>query len=379
MTDDTLPEVDPVPPDPQSQPHRDSISKRRMQSILLVPSMANFCVRSTGILLELKSLIAFIDEHIAEYDRCLVEMSETVFSANNLQNRLIATEFSIELLRIYEQLDVHNRGEFDAKLMEISQGDDRIALEMANLNAAFERWDNFLLKIDAGIEKTLGPYNKHSGRHDRKGSKPDPVDDECAWLLTYLTESAFDYSLVSIVSNFNSNQCAEYVLSLYEKIARFQDSGCDVILLKRGPGTKGGGYLKLVGVPFRVLLDEQESQARLRCARQSALALAGRNAIHQLVEISYTGEPTAETEENLTEETKIGEVILLQHGNTQALFKRLIMQEDDWPNVDELLAQADTLAKTNDSALSTKRQSVFRKTSANESRSERKRCCCTIS
>lgn len=49
--------------------------------------------------------------------------------------------------------------------------------------------------------------------------------------------------------------------------------------------SEGGGFLKLVGVPFRLLLDEEQSLARILQNRQSAVSISGQKAIH-LVSVS---------------------------------------------------------------------------------------------
>lgn len=42
----------------------------------------------------------------------------------------------------------------------------------------------------------------------------------------------------------------------------------------------GGGFLKLIGMPFRMLLNESESMRQILMHRQSAQSMAGLRALH---------------------------------------------------------------------------------------------------
>jgi peroxiredoxin len=84
---------------------------------------------------------------------------------------------------------------------------------------------------------------------------------------------------------FSINECAAHVLQIYEKHNEFQALNCDILLLTKSGD--GGGFLKLVGVPFRLLLDEEQSLARILQHRQSAVSIAGRRQITLVSQNSF--------------------------------------------------------------------------------------------
>ncbi|KAK6020607.1 hypothetical protein OSTOST_13736, partial [Ostertagia ostertagi] len=96
---------------------------------------------------------------------------------------------------------------------------------------------------------------------------------------------------------FNSPTITQHIMDLYNKMTEFRKLGCDVYLLTRGPpiGTRGGAYIKLIGVPFRKLYDEEEALAELKAHRHSAMELVGWRALLRAVETSLAEEIRPQT------------------------------------------------------------------------------------
>jgi len=67
---------------------------------------------------------------------------------------------------------------------------------------------------------------------------------------------------------------------MFDSLTEFHKLGCDILLLTQRPTTGGGGFLKLIGMPFRMLLNESESMRQILMHRQSALSMAGIRALH---------------------------------------------------------------------------------------------------
>ena len=88
------------------------------------------------------------------------------------------------------------------------------------------------------------------------------------------------FRFLEVVSSFAVQECYEHVKKMFDSLTEFHKLGCDILLLTQRPTTGGGGFLKLIGMPFRMLLNESESMRQILMHRQSALSMAGIRALH---------------------------------------------------------------------------------------------------
>jgi hypothetical protein len=88
---------------------------------------------------------------------------------------------------------------------------------------------------------------------------------------------------------------------VFNNLNEFHRHSCDILLLTRTQSgnrrlkydgvndqlvfccSEGGGFLKLIGMPFRMLLDENEALKHIMSHRQSAVSMAGLRAIHIVI------------------------------------------------------------------------------------------------
>ncbi|CAD5210201.1 unnamed protein product [Bursaphelenchus okinawaensis] len=260
--------------------------------------------------------------------------------ANHLQNKQLGTEFSIQLAKVYNAISVKTQDEYDQKLTQIASEDSDLGEVVKELAEAWNEWEAFLESVDDAIQKVAGPHSPRSVDNIKLGSK-DKAKGQ-GTLLSYVQNSPYSMMFIEVVYSFSSPHCAEHVLKMYEKLPEFQALDCDILLLTKSSGREGGGFLKLVGVPFRLLLDEEQSLARIIQHRQSAISISGKKAIHLLAEIS-SDDKLKVGNEDCGEFGQQGVVILLDtDGNV--LYHKACDQETDWPKVDELL---DSVKKKN--------------------------------
>ncbi|CAD5215025.1 unnamed protein product [Bursaphelenchus xylophilus] len=251
--------------------------------------------------------------------------------ANHLQNKQLCTEFSVQLAKVYDALGVKTKDEYDQKLTQLASEDPEIGVK--ELTEAWNDWENFLVSVDNVVQEVAGPHSPKSVDNIKLGSKEKSKGQST--LLSYVQNSPYNMMFIEVVYSFSSSDCAEHVLKMYEKLPQFQALDCDILLLTKSSGGEGGGFLKLVGVPFRLLLDEEQSLARIIQHRQSAISISGQRAIHLLAEIS-TDDKLKVGSEDCEEFGQQGGVILLDSEGS-VLYHKACDQETDWPKVDELL------------------------------------------
>ncbi|RCN46395.1 hypothetical protein ANCCAN_07573 [Ancylostoma caninum] len=194
--------------------------------------------------------------------------------------------------------------------------------------------------------------------------------------------------LLSLSRSFNSPETNQHILALYNKISEFHRLGCDVFLLTKGPpiGSRGGAYIKLVGVPFRKLYDEDEALTELKSHRLPAKKLAGWHALLRMVEVSRSDEirpcsaerKTSEANEDQTAFiTHKGGTVLVDRAGT-VLYKHVEDESSQWPSVDDILNEVKKVESSNSHKPSvTTTAKVDSEVSAKD-QDEKKKQCCTI-
>uniref|UniRef100_A0AC34FQV4 Uncharacterized protein n=1 Tax=Panagrolaimus sp. ES5 TaxID=591445 RepID=A0AC34FQV4_9BILA len=198
--------------------------------------------------------------------------------ANSIQSRIVSNELCTNLTKLYAIFNVRKSSELEEKLKGLLDTDLRESVE--SLMAAWNEWEVFLNDLDIEIEKVCGPVKgglDPNGNFPLKNTRNRQV--QSGTLLAYVKSCAYDMLFIQVVTSFASQEASELVLKSYEKLKDFQQFNCDILLLTKGSSTGGHGFLKLVGVPFRTLLDEEESLSRILQHRQSAVSLAGEKAI----------------------------------------------------------------------------------------------------
>ncbi|KAL7079776.1 hypothetical protein ACQ4LE_001170 [Meloidogyne hapla] len=155
---------------------------------------------------------------------------------------------------------------------------------------------------------------------------------------------------LEVVSSFAVQECYEHVKKMFDSLKEFNKLGCDILLLTQRPTTGGGGFLKLIGMPFRILLNESESMKQILMHRQSALSMAGIRALHiyteflcndQPLEITSSSNKNGKVEEGefcySIQKQQSGCILLNREG--QILYSYLCTDSSDWPDVEILLEQ----------------------------------------
>uniref|UniRef100_A0A915ARK2 Uncharacterized protein n=1 Tax=Parascaris univalens TaxID=6257 RepID=A0A915ARK2_PARUN len=273
-----------IPHDPEQK----IISMDRIKTICVLPA-TDSKVPHRNIKEELGNFAIFIQNKINEYEKAISDTSAVVFTANVIQNRVASWEFALQLTKLYEVFGVRRSDEFMEKLGQLSESDetaDEIKNLIAKIIGLFEEWDLFLKKIDDELEKTVGSQlpqdvTKYDAsqlplHHHRHGSIAHST------LQAFIKQSAYDMTLISVIGSFSAPESADHTVRIYENLAEFQKYGCDVLMLIKEDIGSGGGFLKIVGVPFRQLMGEEEALSRLLQHRQSALSLAGSKAMHMV-------------------------------------------------------------------------------------------------
>jgi prophage DNA circulation protein len=82
--------------------------------------------------------------------------------ANSLQTRQLPTEFSIQVAKFFNDLEVTSDAECNQKLEQISEGNEEAADMLEDLKNAWSEWESFLEKVDKSVEQLAGPCNPKS-------------------------------------------------------------------------------------------------------------------------------------------------------------------------------------------------------------------------
>uniref|UniRef100_A0A1I7XYN4 FACT complex subunit n=1 Tax=Steinernema glaseri TaxID=37863 RepID=A0A1I7XYN4_9BILA len=279
------------------------------------------------------------------------DSSAVVFTANSLQSRAIPIEIAVYLTRIYQELGVNKTDDFIAKTNEILSGENCAPQTTELIRKLYESitaWDTFLQEVDDDLERLVGPtVNRKLDRTEGIAIKDNTKSVKSDHLISYINDSPFDMVFIGVIMSFANPDTAEYIMNVYQKESDFHKRGCDILLLTKGNGTDGGGFLKLIGIPFRMLLNEQEAMARLLQHRVSALTLAGAKAVHLFAEIGCNDDSlkmdAGPKDENSPSEVPLDLAIVggsaLVDREGKVLYSFVGKESKDWPSVDTILEQ----------------------------------------
>ncbi|KAF7626028.1 hypothetical protein Mgra_00009793 [Meloidogyne graminicola] len=330
----------------------DNFNENKIGNIIVLPSLEiiNATNENEDIDKTLEQITEFMFAKIEESKQLLQSSSIVSFTANFLQSRVISTDIGVRLAKVYEVLQVKNLEEFNQKLEEISKINNEKFIIIQKLKESFIKWEEFLLELDKELELLVGPekYSElgkngkdiqlvsHLSRLAQNGS-----------LLSYLQSSTYSLMFLEIVSSFAVQECYEHVKKMFDSLKEFNKLGCDILLLTQRPTSGGGGFLKLIGMPFRMLLNESESMKQLLIHRQSTLLMAGIRALHIYTEFLCNDEPLEITTFNNNNNNKINKIehknqqsgCILLNREGQILYSYLCTNLSDWPDVDILLEQ----------------------------------------
>ncbi|GMS85072.1 hypothetical protein PENTCL1PPCAC_7247, partial [Pristionchus entomophagus] len=259
----------------------------QVQQILALPFITNNTKLYDNANDQFRSFMNYMDAKIVE---CRGKMAESacIFAVNHIQNRFIVSELTVELANVFEILQVRRASDFHLQC-DTMKGDSETTHLMRDFHDATARWDAFLDEIDAIIDDKIGP------------SETAPTNSDSRAPFAYLmNEVPSTLYLISIVRSFTDESIKKYILALYNKMDEMKQMGCEVYLLTRGPsiGTQGGSYLKLIGVPFRKVCDENQAQSELKSHRQRAKRIAGWSSLLQIVEATISDENRAKSRQS---------------------------------------------------------------------------------
>ncbi|CAI5442381.1 unnamed protein product [Caenorhabditis angaria] len=321
----------------------------KVRDILLLPTTINEQVHESATE-QIAAVVDFFHTKMAEYNEVIQQNCRAVFVVNYVQNRFIATEFCPEIAKLFEVLAVKNYEELNQKLEQLKQEPEKKQSVEALLEAIGE-WDKFLKNIDDDLDKTLGQTTNNSQNHEPEDNAVLGIQSKT--ISYYVTGSAFDFVLIVVVRSFNNPKANEHILELYKRIDELRKLGCDVFLLTKGPpiGSRGGAYIKLIGVPFRKLYDAAEAEKELRVHRKSAVQYTSWEPLCKVVESSLVdeGRPSSAIKENNqgNEEPmqfisqKGGAVLVNKAGDI--LYKHIEDEKGEtWANIDEVVKIVET-------------------------------------
>uniref|UniRef100_A0A915NIC6 Potassium channel domain-containing protein n=1 Tax=Meloidogyne floridensis TaxID=298350 RepID=A0A915NIC6_9BILA len=192
----------------------------------------------------------------------LSQSSAVSFTANFLQSRVVSTDVGVRLAKLYEALQVKNLEEFNQKLEELSENSSE-------------------KELDKELERIAGPEKR-----SELGKNGTDIQ-----LVSHLSRLAQNGSLLSYVQSSSYSLMSVFRSSIFLRRSRMLRTRCDILLLTQRPTTGGGGFLKLIGMPFRMLLNESESMRQILMHRQSALSMAGIRALHIYTEFLCNDHP----------------------------------------------------------------------------------------
>ncbi|VDM47330.1 unnamed protein product [Toxocara canis] len=327
----------------------------RIKTICVLPA-ADSKHHHHNIKEELENFAVFLESKISEYEKALSDTSAVVFTANVLQNRVASWEFAVQLTKIYEAFGVRRSDEFAEKFEQMRDSNDtsnEIKALITKVIELFDKWDFFLKTIDGELEKAVGSQSLQeiAAQEDESAFFFSEIhlakrsnSLKHGTLKSFIKESAYDMTLITVIVSFSSPESAEHTLRMYENLNEFQKYGCDVLMLTKEDIGTGGGFLKIVGVPFRQLMGEQEALSRLLQYRQSAISLAGSKALHMFTEIICNDEtlamsdgPSALQNNSACAQISTGGGTILVDKSGQVLYSYIGTDKSDWPDVAVLL------------------------------------------
>ncbi|CAJ0585757.1 unnamed protein product, partial [Mesorhabditis spiculigera] len=355
MTDEHRTEDRPViEPPPPADPH----PVEQVRQILVLPSTHSKCHDS--IQDQLSSFTSFAEAKLLEYrEVVLAQTSVCVFVVNYVQNRYVSTEFCVEIAKLYDVFEVEHKADFLQAVEALRKGSDADARAVVEkFDDIVSRWDEFLIDIDGQVDEKVGPYEKGPQNDDEAAS----LGVHSKTIAHLVNGTPFDMVLILIVHTFQSQQINQRILDLYQHMQELHQLGSDVHLLTRGPpiGSRGGSYLKLIGVPFRRLYDENEAVEELRNHRRPAVACAGWDALLTVVEVSIGDsirepkktKPADRNASNASPQPPDNSHFITQKGgillvNPQGTILFIYVENDgtQWPPIEEVVKQVQQHSK----------------------------------
>ncbi|PAV75991.1 hypothetical protein WR25_00403 [Diploscapter pachys] len=364
-----------------------SEADEKVREILVLPNDKHFTIHETANE-QIRSFTQFVEAKLAEYKEVVSTNSPAVFAVNYIQNRFISSDFCLEIAKLFELLEAKTRAEFNRALENMKTDIESEPL-VVQLEDLLKQWNEFIESIDKELDAKLGPISTKS---DDDEEIPE-LGVQSKTISYYVRNSGYDMILVVVVQSFTSAEANDHILSLYNKINIFHELGCDVFLLTKGPpiGSRGGSYIKLVGIPFKKLYDEEEAVKELKAHRRSATKLASWNALFKSVELNMgeeTRPPSKDKDRrasNLSEDTmyigqKAGTILVDRKGNI--LYKFIEECNNSWPKVDEIIDEVKK-APSSSSGKSTNGNGpniskVNSEVSADGGDNEKEKQCCVI-
>ncbi|CAD6198782.1 unnamed protein product [Caenorhabditis auriculariae] len=329
---------------PTPEPHE--LHDGEVRKILLLPNNSSDKVHET-VSEQLCSLNDFIQSKINEYREIVQQNSPAVFVVNYVQNRFIASEFCSEIAKVFGVVKCRTVDDLTSSLKDLKE-DQELKPTVETLEETISQWNDFLKDIDDTLDATVGPCN-NSARHEKECDVAE-LDLQSKTISYYVQGSPFDLVLIVVVRSFNKPEVNEHILCLYKSIDELRRHGCDVFLLTRGPpiGSRGGAYIKLIGVPFRKLYDNQEAEVELKTHRKSAVKLSSWEVLCKMVEMSAVQDVntgTQPSDEPLSFISQKGGTLLVNKSG-EVIYKHI--EEDgspSWPSVEEIILKVESSQK----------------------------------
>ncbi|CAJ0963679.1 unnamed protein product, partial [Mesorhabditis belari] len=367
---------------------------QKVRQILVLPSSHSKC--HDTIHDQLASFASFAEAKLIEYREILAQTSVCVFAVNYIQNRYVSTEFCVEIAKLYDVFEVEHKSDFLQYIDDLRvNGEPDIKEMIEKYDSVVTRWDEFLIDIDGCVDEKVGPYEKGGADDDIVA-----LGVHSKTIAHLVNGTPFDMVLIVIVHTFQSQEINQRILDLYRHMQELHHYGCDVHLLTRGPpiGSRGGSYLKLIGVPFRRLFDENEAVEELRNHRRPALSLAGWDSLLTVVEVSCcdgvkelkkqkSGDRDREAPSPIPESasyiTQKGGILLVNPQGT-ILFLYVEQEETHWPSIEEVVKQVQQHSKRKPLEKSSEKSANGGKIDSELSAKEKdggnheKKKCCTI-
>uniref|UniRef100_A0A0M3I8Z1 TIR domain-containing protein n=1 Tax=Ascaris lumbricoides TaxID=6252 RepID=A0A0M3I8Z1_ASCLU len=302
---------------------------------------------------EIKSLIAKVSSLFEQWDLFLKKIDgelEKTVGPQSLQDLTKHDAFHLSLRHRRHSSIAHStlqsfikESAYDMTLISViisfsaPESADHTVHIYENL-AEFQKYGCDVLML---IKEDVGTAFHLSLRHRRHSSIAHST------LQSFIKESAYDMTLISVIISFSAPESADHTVHIYENLAEFQKYGCDVLMLIKEDVGTGGGFLKIVGVPFRQLMGEEEALNRLLQHRQSALSLAGSKMVHMFTEIICNDQTLAISDDAnamqkaipVNQTTSGGSTILVDKMG-RVLYSYTGRDNADWPDVAILLENA---------------------------------------
>ncbi|CAI4233400.1 unnamed protein product [Auanema sp. JU1783] len=309
---------------------------QQVRKILVLPTDSTPRLHET-VNDQIKGFLGFLEIRIKDYQDAILQNSAAVFAVNYVQNYFICSQFSVEIARLWEMMNVKTQAEFDKAIEAMKTESEENGALIKQLEETLAVYDDLMYSVDKELDEKLGPCPVTDDDVSDRGVPNQTIGHYCKG-------SAFELVLIVIVRSFSTPEINQHILALYNKMSELRKMGCDVSLLTKGPPI-GGSYIKLIGVPFRRLYDDNDALNEIRAHRKSAVRVAGWKGLAKMMEVSLNeaGRPrTAENKDNNEDETsyviQMGGTILANREG-EVLYKYVEDEKSTWPTVETLISE----------------------------------------